>query len=222
MATMPGSPTLPPGVTIEGSLPDAGSAYDGHAALYDRLIASRLYNRLAWSADPADYEAFASHAVASASGSLLEVAAGTAIASAPAYRASDRPVVLTDRSRDMLTRAAQRLADGGPVRPGVRFVQADAFELPFEPGTFDTVLCLGFLHLVDDPLDLVRRLRRQLSPGGRLFVSSLVPATRVGSAYLALLRRAGQVATPRTADDLTRLFGTTVRRRGCMAYLEFA
>jgi ubiquinone/menaquinone biosynthesis C-methylase UbiE len=220
MATMPGSSPLPRGATIEGALPDAGSAYDGHAALYDRLVASRIYNHLAWSADPADYEGFARRAVTSASGPLLEVAAGTAIASAPAYRASDRPVVVTDRSRDMLTHAARRLADGGRVRPGVRFVQADAFDLPFAPGTFDTVLCLGFLHLVDDPLDLSRRLRRQLRPGGRLFFSSLVPATRVGSAYLTLLHRAGQVATPRTPNDLAQLFGTTVRRRGCMAYVE--
>jgi hypothetical protein len=42
----------------------------------------------------------------------------------------------------------------------------------------------------------------------------------VGSAYLTLLHRAGQVATPRTPNDLAQLFGTTVRRRGCMAYVE--
>lgn len=222
MASMSTPLGLPPGVAIEGSLPHAGSAYDGHAALYDRLIASRVYNHLAWAADPADYEDFARRAVDSASGPLLEVAAGTAIASAPAYRDSTRPVVLTDRSRDMLARAAQRLAGGGRVRPGIRFVQADAFALPFEPGTFDTVLCLGFLHLVDDPLDLARTLRRQLRPGGRLFFSSLVPATRVGTAYLSLLHRVGQVATPRTADELAQLFGTTVRRRGCMAYVELS
>jgi SAM-dependent methyltransferase len=217
---MPRPRTLPAGVTIEGDLPYAGSPYDGHAELYDRLIASRLYNHLAWAADPADYEDFARTAVASASGPLLEVAAGTAIASAPAYRDSSRPVAITDRSRDMLTRAAQRIADGNSPRPGIRFTQADVFDLPFEPARFDTVLCLGFLHLVDDPIHLVRRLRHQLRPDGRLFLSSLVADTRVGTAYLDLLHRAGQVAVPRTADGLAQLFGTTVRSRGCMAYLE--
>lgn len=217
-----GSPTLPAGVTIEGSGPSQGEAYDGRAAAYDRLVASRLYNRLAWGTDPKDYERFAQAAVASASGSLLEVAAGTAVASAGAYRASDRGVVLTDRSRDMLARAAQRLATAGRVRPGVRFVQADAFDLPFEPGSFDTVLCLGFLHLVDDPVDLVDQLHRQLRPGGRLFCSSLVMATRVGSGYLSFLHRAGEVAAPRTADGLADLLGVAVRRSGSMAYFEIA
>lgn len=214
------SPGLPSGVTIEGSGLDAGAAYDGRAAAFDRLVASRLYNRVAWGTDPGDYERFARTAVDSAAGPLLEVAAGTAAASAAAHRSNARPVVLTDRSRDMLAVAAQRLATDGRVRPNVRFVQADAFHLPFEPGGFDTVLCLGFLHLVDDPLDLVGRLRQQLRPGGRMFCSSLVSATRVGSRYLALLHRAGEVAPPRTADELAGLLGTVVRRRGSMAYFE--
>lgn len=216
---MPGS-VVPPAVTIEGSSVDAGGVYDGRAAVYDRLVSSRLYNRLAWGTDPRDYERFAQAAVDSAGGPLIEVAAGTAAASAAAYRTSSRPVVITDRSRDMLARAAHRLAEEGVVRPGVRFVQADAFDLPFEPGDFDTVLCLGFLHLVEEPLELLGRLRRQLRPGGRLFGSSLVAATRTGSSYLALLHRAGEVAAPRTADELAELLGTTVRRRGSMAYFE--
>mgnify|MGYP000908878262 CR=1 FL=1 len=219
---MPNPPSLPPGVTIEGSGLGAGSAYDRQAALYDRLVSSRLYNRLAWSTDSRDYERFARSAVDSATGPLLEVAAGTAIASAAAYRDSTRPVVITDRSREMLAHAAHRLATDGVVRPGIRLVQADAFDLPFEPATFDTVLCVGFLHLIDDPADLVARLRRYLRPGGRLFLSSLVAATRVGTAYLDLLHRAGHIAPPRTADDLARLLGTTVRRRGSMAYIELS
>nr|WP_300150175.1 class I SAM-dependent methyltransferase [Propionicimonas sp.] len=120
----------------------------------------------------------------------------------------------------MLAHAARRLATDDAVRPGVRFVQADAFDLPFAPAGFDTVLCLGFLHLIDDPVDLVARLRRQLRPGGRLFCSSLVAATPVGSTYLRLLHRAGESAAPRTADELADLIGTTVRSRGCMAYLD--
>jgi SAM-dependent methyltransferase len=82
------------------------------------------------------------------------------------------------------------------------------------------VLCVGFLHLVDDPVDLVRRLRRYLRPGGRLFLSSLVAATPMGSAYLRLLQRAGESAAPRTADELADLIGVAVRSRGCMAYLD--
>lgn len=199
---------------------DPGAPYDGRAAGYDALVGSRLYNRLIWRADPSDYVDFARHAVGSASGPLLDVGAGTALFTADAYRDSDRSMVLTDRSRDMLTRAAERIADGHGLRPGVRFVQADAFDLPFEPEIFDTVLCQGFLHLLDDPADLIGKLLPLLRPGGRLFASSLVLTSGFSSAYLRLLHRAGEVAAPRTADDLAEAFGVPLRRRGSMAYLE--
>lgn len=199
---------------------DPGARYDGRAAGYDWLIGLESYNRLAWSTSPRDYAAFAQRAVDSATGPLLDVAAGTATATAAAYRGSLRSVVVTDRSHDMLVRAARRIAADGRVRPGVRFIQADAFDLPFAPGGFDTVVCLGFLHLVDDPAGFLDQLRVQLRPGGRLFCSSLVAATRRGTRYLNLLHRAGEIAAPRTAEELASLTGKTWQRRGSMAYLE--
>ncbi|MFT4215885.1 MAG: class I SAM-dependent methyltransferase [Micropruina sp.] len=205
---------------IESAWDAPGSVYDRGAATYDAMVGSRLYNRLAWNTDPADYAAFARRAVDSGDGPLLDVAAGTCTATADAYLASRRPIVITDRSRGMLTLAAQRLAVDGRPRPDTRFVQADAFALPFPPRGFETVVCLGFLHLVDDPAEFVAGLRAQLRPGGRLFVSSLVAATPVGTRYLRFLHRLGEMATPRTADQLADMFGVPVRRRGSMAYLE--
>jgi ubiquinone/menaquinone biosynthesis C-methylase UbiE len=200
---------------------DAGATYDGRAATYDRLIGSRLYNRAAWSTDVRDYARFASAAVASGDGRLLDVAAGTAVATAAAYRASARPVVLLDRSRDMLSVAGQRLSVDGTLPPTITLVQADAFALPFAPGSFETVLSLGFLHLVEDVAGFVAALRAQLAPGGRLFCTSLVAQTRRGRAYLQLLHRAGEVAAPRSAAMLSAaLGGAPLRVRGCMAYVE--
>ncbi|MFT3835189.1 MAG: class I SAM-dependent methyltransferase [Micropruina sp.] len=204
---------------IESAWDAPETVYDRGAATYDAMVGSRLYNRLAWGTDPADYAAFAGEAVASADGPLLEVAAGTCAASAEAYLASPRPLVITDRSRGMLALAAQRLTVAGRPRSGTRLVQADAFALPFPPGGFDTVLCLGFLHLVEDVAPFVDGLRAQLRPGGRLFASSLVAATPVGTRYLGVLHRLGELARPRTADELADLFGVPVRRRGSMAYL---
>ncbi|HMR47682.1 MAG TPA: class I SAM-dependent methyltransferase [Arachnia sp.] len=213
---------LPEGVVIETQPGlDPGARYDGRAAGYDWLIGREFYNRLAWSTSPRDYAAFAQRAVDSAHGPLLDVAAGTATATAEAYRRSSRPITVTDRSRDMLARAARRIAGRDRVRPGIRFLQADAFDLPKEVDGFDTVVCFGFLHLVDDVAGFLDSLRARLRPGGTLFCSSLVMATPRGTRYLRLLHGAGEVAAPRTADDLARLTGQTWRRRGSMAYLEF-
>ncbi|MGC4153414.1 MAG: class I SAM-dependent methyltransferase [Propionicimonas sp.] len=213
----------PPATVLIETRPglDQGARYDGRAAGYDWLVGSEFYNRLAWATSPRDYAAFAQRAVDSATGPLLEVAAGTATATAAAYRTSARPVVITDRSRDMLARAARRVADSGRARPGIRFVQADATSLPFPPGGFDTVVCLGFLHLVADPVGLLDHLRAQLRPDGKLFCSSLVAATPRGKRYLDLLHRAGEIAAPRTPDELATVTNLTWHRRGSMAYLEF-
>lgn len=209
-----------PVIESGGDVPE--SAFDGLAAAYDTMVGSRLYNRLVWGTDPDDYAAFARRAVASADGPLLDVAAGAATATADSYLASGRPVVITDASRRMLTLAARRLTLDGRPRADTRFVQADAYALPFPPGGFDTVVCLGFLHMVDDLTGFVDGLLAQLRPGGRLFASSLVLAGGFGSRYLRLLHNRGVVTSPRTADELAEEFGVPVLRRGAMAYLELA
>jgi 2-polyprenyl-3-methyl-5-hydroxy-6-metoxy-1,4-benzoquinol methylase len=63
-----------------------------------------------------------------------------------------------------------------------RKVLDEVFALPVEQalpelnGTFDTILCLDVLEHLVDPLDVVSRLRKLASPGGRLQLS--VPNAR--------------------------------------------
>jgi ubiquinone/menaquinone biosynthesis C-methylase UbiE len=197
------------------------ASYERSPALYDRLIPSRLYNRLAWSTVPADYVAFAREAVADADGPLLDAAGGSAVFTADVYRSAQRPVVLSDLSLGMLERARTRLAGAEDVT----LVQADATDPPFAPGAFPTVACMSAVHVFPDPAPVVRALWRLVAPGGRLFLSGLVSETRVASAYLRLLQRAGEVGPPLTLAELTEVVGQAtgaparLRRRGAMAYL---
>jgi SAM-dependent methyltransferase len=81
-------------------------------------------------------------------------------------------VVGLDSSR-MLLAAAQR-GTRGSVRP--RFVRGSYALLPFEPGSFDAVLCLGTaLGYLGDAADraALREFRRVLAPAGRLVVETL-------------------------------------------------
>jgi SAM-dependent methyltransferase len=206
---------------------DAGARYDGRAAAYDRMIGSRLYNRVAWGTSPAHYRAFARRAVESAPGGwFLDAGCGTLLLTADAYRAAPgRPLVVLDQSLDMLRRAQARLADArGKTPPHVAFLQGDLLDLPFRPGAFRTVMSMGMLHLFADAAPLAARLESLLLPDGALHLTSLVEHGRIGDPYLRFLHRRGEVAAPRTAAALESLLRGALRRpldystTGNMAY----
>lgn len=214
---------------IEGELQDPGAPYDRRAAVYDRLVRSRTYNRLAWSTSPDDYARFAAQAIASADGPLLEVAAGSAAATAELHAHSRRPTVLVDLSRGMLKRAGRGITAAWDVQEQqtparIRLVQADLLALPFPAHGFTTILGLGLTHLFDDLPVVVSALRAQLTPGGELHLAGLVAQTRRGQRYLHVLHQAGEVAQPRTAAELHLALGqpSAFRATGCMAYATLA
>lgn len=51
----------------------------------------------------------------------------------------------------------------------VRYLEADAYSLPFESKTFDVVTCLDFLEHVERPQDVIKECARVLKPGGQFF-----------------------------------------------------
>lgn len=99
-------------------------------------------------------------------------------------------------------------------------MQADLLTLGFSAHGFTTVLGLGLTHLFEDIPALVDALRAQLAPGGQLHLAGLVARTRRGRRYLELLHRAGEIAVPRTAEELHVALGRPedFRATGCMAY----
>lgn len=210
-------------------LPDGAPAhpYDGRARAYDRMIGSRLYNRVAWGSSPAHYRRFARRAVRSAPGGwFLDAGCGTLLLSAAAYLATPaRPIVVLDQSLGMLERARERvLGRGKRLPPHVVFVQADLLDLPFRPGAFRTVMSMGMLHLFADAGPVAAGLESLLLPDGGLFLTSLVENGRVGDRYLRFLHRRGEVAAPRTAATLESVLRGALRRplaysvTGNMAY----
>ncbi|WP_125613096.1 class I SAM-dependent methyltransferase [Specibacter cremeus] len=200
--------------------------YDRRAAAYDAMVSSPLYNRIAWGTHPDDYAAFAARAMGSARGPLLEVAAGTASATAVLHVASGRETTLVDLSRPMLARAERAIARaaGGTVPARIRFECRDLL-VPIDGAHYETILGLGLLHLVDDVPGLVDGLAAQLEPGGALYLASLVTGSRLSTAYLNLLHRRGEVAAVRSAVQLraavarSRMRDVTVTGRGSMAYV---
>ena len=92
---------------------------------------------------------------------ILDLAAGTAVSSAPLAKAGAR-VVAADFSLGMLGAA--------PKREGVDLVGADGLALPFSDNAFDAATISFGLRNVADTVACLRELRRVVKPGGRLVV----------------------------------------------------
>jgi ubiquinone/menaquinone biosynthesis C-methylase UbiE len=100
--------------------------------------------------------------LANAGGRVLEIGVGTGL-SLPHYPPGVE-LVAVEPSEPMLRRARRRAAELGR---NVTFVEAPAEELPFEDGSFDTVVSLAVLCSVDDQASVLSEIRRVLRPGGR-------------------------------------------------------
>ncbi len=78
-----------------------------------------------------------------------------------------------DLSPDMLRRARARIEQSGLVTP-YRLQEADAYQLPFQDGSFDCLVnayMLDLLPLEDFPL-LLQEFNRVLKPGGKLAIAN--------------------------------------------------
>lgn len=96
---------------------------------------------------------------------ILDLAAGTG-ASSVALARSGAEVVAADFSPGMIAEGRRRYGD----LTNLSFVEADATELPFEAGEFDTVTMSFGLRNVAQPKTALRELRRVTKPGGRIVV----------------------------------------------------
>ena len=102
----------------------------------------------------------------SAGSIVLEVAAGTGVVSLKLAEKAGHVYAL-DLSQAMVTEAKKK-AEGKNLE-NIEFLVDDAYELPFESGKFDAVICSNALHNMKDPATPLMEMRRVLKPGGRVF-----------------------------------------------------
>jgi len=116
---------------------------------------------------------------------ILDVAAGTGTSSASLAR-NGASVVAADFSAGMIDVGRQRQAGN----PFIRFVQADAMDLPFDDDTFDAVTISFGLRNIVDPKKALAEFFRVVKPGGRVVVCefSQPPLAPVRAGYSAYLK----------------------------------
>lgn len=113
--------------------------------------------------------------VASASGQVLEIGAGTGHNLAHYPRDLDR-LVLTEPSGAMRSQLEAKLA---VADLDAEVLDAPAYPLPFGDETFDTVVCTLVLCSVPDVDATLAEARRVLRPGGRfLFLEHVLSADK--------------------------------------------
>ena len=98
---------------------------------------------------------------------VLETAAGTGAVTEALHAAlPDAEIVASDLNQPMLDVAAERIRSDR-----VRFVQADAQELPFDDGAFDLVLCQFGAMFFPDKVRGHSEARRVLGDGGHYLLA---------------------------------------------------
>ena len=106
-------------------------------------------------------------------GRILDVGCGFgATALILAERFPDSEVVGIDLSEPLL-RLAEQAAQ--PMDPGerVRFEKADAQDIPYDDDSFDAVLNVQMVHIVEDPVRMLNEIERVLIPDGYLFIADI-------------------------------------------------
>lgn len=214
---------------IYSCLPEGapGGSYDGRARLYDAVVGSRVYNYLLWGTSTGSYSAFAERALVDSTGPFLDAGSGTAVFTADAYANARQPIVLADRSIEMLASAGQRISEkkDNQRKADIELLQADLFDLPFRCGTFSVILSMGMIHLFGNGSDFIQALLRPLANGGKLYLTSLVSDRMFGRQYLTMLHRSEITAQPRSFNEALNLIKiesgnaeTEAWREGNMAF----
>lgn len=197
-----------PGIYSLSPADASANEYDRlFGAFYDLVACNRVYNRIVWGYSIGLYHALCLEALGSSSGWMLDAGCGSLAFTARAYLASgDRPVVLLDQSLRLLRMARERLARaGGRVPDNMVFVHGDALRLPFRAGSFESVLSLNLLHVLDDPTRALREMRNALTGGGKTWCTTLVRSGRSGDWYLDRLA-ASKYLVRRNVEQVAAFF----------------
>jgi len=118
---------------------------------------------------------------------VLECACGTGTITAAIAPACAR-VVATDFSEGMLKQARKKLARF----PHVVVEQADITDLRYADNSFDAVVAANVIHLLPEPGDALKELKRVTRPGGTIIVPTyVIPKKRAHTIFLKLISRCG-------------------------------
>lgn len=118
---------------------------------------------------------------------VLECACGTGAISVAIAQVCAR-LVATDYSEGMLSQARKKLA----THSNVTVEQADITALSYAADSFDVAVAGNVIHLLPEPGDALKELKRVVRPGGTIIVPTyVIPKKRAHTMFLRVISRFG-------------------------------
>jgi ubiquinone/menaquinone biosynthesis C-methylase UbiE len=144
-------------------------------------IFARFYDRMTARTERAGLGDMRRELLASASGRVLELGAGTGH-NLEHYTDAVAELVMTEPDPHMARRLRERLAAEPGAARNSTVVEASAEDLPFDDDSFDVVVATLVFCTVPDPLRALEEARRILVEGGELLYLEHVRSSRPGLA----------------------------------------
>jgi ubiquinone/menaquinone biosynthesis C-methylase UbiE len=149
--------------------------------LREHRIFASVYDLMLRGAERGGLRDMRAELLSEAGGRTLELGAGTGLNLAH-YTGAVTELVLTEPDPHMARRLRRRLQDEPPAPARVEVVEAPAERLPFEDGSFDSVVSTLVLCSVETPATATGEIVRVLKPDGRLLYLEHVRADDDGLA----------------------------------------
>ena len=130
-------------------------------------VFARFYDRMLAGTERAGLSEMRRELLSRATGRVLELGAGTGL-NLSHYTAAVSDLVLAEPDPHMAARLRERLEDEGTAAGSASLIEAPAEDLPFDDGSFDTVVATLVFCTVEDPLRAMAEARRVLVEAGSL------------------------------------------------------
>ncbi len=147
-----------------GAMPITEAPPQPPVDVIESRLGAALYNPFTWAGEKLGMAARRKSLLAGARGAVLEIGAGTGH-NLPHYPDGLEDLVLAEPG---LRLGSQIDLGSAPAGVPARLERAPAEALPYEDGSFDTVVSTLVLCTVTDPQRAVSEIARVLRPGGRL------------------------------------------------------
>ncbi|MDZ7304062.1 MAG: class I SAM-dependent methyltransferase [candidate division KSB1 bacterium] len=122
-----------------------------------------------------------------------------------AKRFPDCEIVGIDLSEPLLHLANMNLQANG-LEQRVKFELGDVERIPYADQSFDVVLSLNMVHIVEDPVQMLNEIERVLAPDGFLFIVDL------RRSWLGIVEK--EIKSALTLDEAKDLFSRSKLRKG--------